>query len=281
MDSVSKDTFSRIEQNDPSTTELIIPEEFNSSDGDDFSRLGTSIAANTHLTKLLVYLSDIVTLSETNKEFYAGLKRNSGIHELVLYYHSTASLPTDPTANTLPSLIDGVGHEILKVYQTNKNLTNFDLGYCNLAQGGDQIIANTFRKSTNLKSVYLSHCGINDEQIVTIFEAIRGHTSLVDLSLTDNAIGNRACETIAALLEDPHCNLCLLNLYNNEIDIEGATILVNSLANNTKLKKLILSHNPIDQSSLLEVLLYYLRQYATQQASTVHILQIIRSKIRT
>ena len=72
----------------------------------------------------------------------------------------------------------------------------------------------------------------------------------MDLSLTDNAIGNRACETIAALLEDPHCNLCLLNLYNNEIDIEGATIIANSLANNTKLKRLILGQNPIDQSSL-------------------------------
>ena len=143
----------------------------------------------------------------------------------------------------------------MKVYQTNKNLTNFSLWHCNIAQnGGDQIIANTFRNCINLKYVFLSCCGINDEQIVTIFEAIRGHTSLVDLSLTDNAIGNRACETIAALLEDPHCNLCLLNLYNNEIDIEGATIIANSLANNTNLKRLILGHNPIDQSSLLEVL---------------------------
>ena len=102
-----------------------------------------------------MYLSDIVTLSETNKEFYAGLKRNSGIHELALYYPTPASLPTAPTANTLPSLIDGVGHEILKVYQTNKNLTNFSLWHCNIAQnGGDQIIANTFRNCINLKYVF-------------------------------------------------------------------------------------------------------------------------------
>jgi len=55
---------------------------FNSSDSDDFSTLGASIATNTHLTKLSVAESVITALEASNRDFYDGLKQNSSINDL-------------------------------------------------------------------------------------------------------------------------------------------------------------------------------------------------------
>ena len=77
-----------------------------------------------------------------------------------------------------------------------------------------------------------------------------GHTLLEQLDFTFNDIGHAGCETIATLLRDPNCNLRRLELSaNRRINAEGATVLTNSLANNTTLRELWLLSNPIDSSA--------------------------------
>ena len=119
MNNNSEETLRRVEQNDGDLTELYIGElllgfsdvdgEFQSSDASDYSRLGTAIGNNTHLTKLRVYLGANQALDIANNEFFNGLKRNSSINDLALHVQSA----------TLH--IGGVGHEILKSYQKNNN----------------------------------------------------------------------------------------------------------------------------------------------------------------
>lgn len=249
LDEVSRNTLRSVEQNDTNFTELKIGSSrsninFDSRDHVNFSRLGSFVANNTNITKLDVELSSIRLLS-TDTEFYDGLKHNSSIHYLWLWGYHCSLIGTTGGE---------VAQEILKVYRTNSNLTDFCVCSLDLHNGGGPIIANTLSCCTNLKSIYLSDCNITDEQLLPMVEAIRGHRSLEQFSLSNNRIGNAGCELIATLLKNPHGNLCDLQLYSNEIGIEGLNSLANGLVNNTTLNTLILGQNPIDQDRLLEVL---------------------------
>ena len=173
-------------------------------------------------------------LDVSNKEFYDGLKRNSSIHELTLCSYG----------NNI-----GVGHEILKAYQQNGNLTLLYIEYAGLEI---EVIIATVRRCTNLKQICFSQYHMADEQLLPMVEAIRGHRLLEVLDLSMNRIGNAGCDTLATLLEDPVCNLRILDLTMNRISNVGATALANGLRNNTKLKELRLSYNPACCQSTLE-----------------------------
>ena len=77
MDSRSQQTLRRVQENDDTLTELRICRRdgiFISTDGNDYSRLGTCIGENTHLTKLVVILRDALrALDVTNDGFYDGI----------------------------------------------------------------------------------------------------------------------------------------------------------------------------------------------------------------
>ena len=93
---------------------------------------------------------------------------------------------------------------------------------------------------------------MTDEQLLPMVEAIRGHRSLETLRLNYNRIGNVGCETVAALLHDPSCNLQTLDIHHNQIGNEGAIAIANSLVNNNKLQELNLSGNQIDNQHIVK-----------------------------
>ena len=246
MNSNSQDTLSLIEQNDYDLTELCIgysgtdDGEFQSSAASDYSRLGAAIGNNNHLTKLIVALDDEDPLDTANNKFFDGLKRNSSISDLQLScnYHT---------------LIGGIGQEMLKSYQKiNNNLTRLCITGAVLENGGGNVITDTLRWCRNLNTITFPNNNITDEQLLPLIEAIKGgcKTSLEQLYLYENRIGNSGCHALATLLGDPNTKLHYLDLDNNRIDTEGSTVIANSLANNTKLEALYLSINPFDSSAV-------------------------------
>ena len=194
--------------------------------------LGEYIAENTRLTRL-VHVEGLVGLD------VECLRRNSSIHKL--------SLTCDGH-----DISDVVTHDILQVYQEKGNLTRLYIQNTNLRNGGVDVLVNTLRSCTNLKSIILDTCGITGQQMLAIAEAIRCHNMLEDLGLARNHIGNIGCWAIANLLDGANCNMQRLNFSGNNIGNEGATSIANSLAKNTKLQKIILYNNPIDQSVVEE-----------------------------
>ena len=175
-------------------------------------------------------------LTVEDRGWYDGLRRNSSIKAVKLF------------GNILDNhnfIIDGVLHEILKVYQENSShLTTISIRFCNLVNGGDGAIATTLRGCTNLKQIDLSRCGINDEQILPIVEGLRGHGALKKLCLFDNRIGAAGCQSLTTLLEDHSSNIGELVLQENQIGIDGAMTLFNSLLTNSRLRNLYLGGNP-------------------------------------
>jgi len=120
-----------------------------------------------------------------------------------------------------------------------------------LQGGGDRIVANSLRSYRNLKSLELSSCGVNNELLLPIIEAARGHMlEKLEICCNFGSFGNTECKSLATtLLEDPNSNLQTLVLNFNEIGTEGAIAIANGLSNNNKLKKLDLKFNHgIDES---------------------------------
>ena len=90
---------------------------------------------------------------------------------------------------------------------------------------------------------------ITNEQLLSIIEeVVRGQT--LDLELYGRSITNTGCETLTTMLRNPNSNLRSLNLHRNNIGHEGAIAIAHSLANNTKLEQLIISHNPFYDSEI-------------------------------
>ena len=150
-----------------------------------------------------------------------------------------------------------VADEILQACQVNKNLTRLDISYYNLnsvndlqQNGGGTVISATLRRCTNLTQITLYNCNITDEHFLPMVEAMREHNSVEELCLCANLIGNTGSQALATLLEDSSYNLKHLDLSGNDINIVGLTALTNALSNNTKLKKLNLNNNSIDQSMI-------------------------------
>lgn len=237
----------RVEHNDPTLTKIMIGGgnaytryAHASSFRNDYDELGTSIGGNTHLTKLYYnsFVPGYVTaLDVSNRGFFEGLKQNTSISNLLL---------DGRNRNRRSPLVGGNIHAILNAYQRNNNkLSLLRINHVGLRNGGEQILATTFKRCTNLKTIVLGGCGITNEQLLPIVDALRGHP-LEALHLQQNHIRSMGCEALSSLLADQHSNLLLLNLLSNNVDDDGVNILVDSLVDNTKLKHLCLIDNHIN-----------------------------------
>jgi len=223
----------RAQQNDSTMKILKLGGDgYKSTDQYDYARLGAAIGKNTYITQLIMVFINLHI--ETNS-FFDGLRLNSSIKSLSLICDYNRIIGWRFFSQTLMS------------YQANNNLTSLSIGMASLDNGGERVIAAALQACTNLKSISLGICGITDEQLAPMVDAMRHISQLEELDLYDNFIGNDGCEVLSTtLLEDPNCNICKLQINRNNIRNEGVISLVNSLANNTKLKALDLNNNRID-----------------------------------
>jgi len=238
MDERSVKTLQRIQENDPTLTELNIGKDggvFERDKDGDFSLLGVAIEKNTYLRKLSIGTDGLDFKLDDNSLFFIGLKRNSSIRELYLLSYGH---------------IDRLGNEVLNVYQANNNLTTLHIN-AQISNRGRQVIVNTLKKCTKLKVIDLSYCRINDEYLLQIVGALRGNHVIEELNLSNLSpprIGNDTCHELATLLEDPDCNLHTLNIESAYISKEGLIAIANGLTNNTKLKRLFVERYYIDST---------------------------------
>ena len=134
------------------------------------------------------------------------------------------------------------------------NLTSLHIhGADMMGISGDNILANTLRSCTNLKSISLDSCNMTDEQLVPIVAVVRDHPMCEEFSLHGNSIRNAGCGTIATLLEEPDSNLRVLWLSENNISDAGTNVIANSLLRNSRLQNLYLDGNLYDVQNVRDV----------------------------
>ena len=252
MNSRSEKTLQRVAENDDVYDTLRIgygwygdnvPGIFDSIITGDFARLGKAIAINTNLTRLDVELLGGLNIT-SDTGFYEGLKQNSSIDTLEL-----SGMFEDESQAVWSTDFTETGRNILMAYQENyTHITFLRIEHCNILQdGSDSIIATTYKRCINLKHISIVDCNITIEWLLLIVEAVKGHPSLEKLWM-DRGIENSGCSVISSLLEDQSSSLRDLWLIGNEIGNEGATKLVNGLANNSMLEELVMGGNPNGQT---------------------------------
>ncbi|XP_043086448.1 NACHT, LRR and PYD domains-containing protein 3-like isoform X2 [Puntigrus tetrazona] len=103
------------------------------------------------------------------------------------------------------------------------------------------------------RSVQLRYCGITEEDCDALSSALRSNAShLKELDLTGNKIGDFGVIRLCAGLEDPHCNLEKLRLYDCGVTEEGCAALALALRSNpSHLRHLSLSGNKLGNSLYL------------------------------
>ena len=206
--------------NDPESTEMWIAGAIR-----DYSRLGADIGENTHVETLRVNTNAILNRAADNG-FLDGIKRNTSIRNLSMM-----------TVNNIYQ-VGGVAHEVLNVYKENNRLARLVISWCSLQNGTDNVITETLRGCSNLTKFSLTRSSLSDAQLLPMIEVLRGHNLLEELLLGNNRIGNDGCNALTSLLEDPNCNLLILNISDNPIGCEGMVSIANALARNNRLRRI-------------------------------------------
>jgi len=242
---MDQETYSRIENNDPTLTELWIdsfPGNLYLShdrnidlcrpiNSDDLARLGRAIGKNTHLVRVCFGqgIGGNHELGDTKPLFYDGVRMNESIKKLRL---------------SRCNLSEGAGYDLLKAFGENgTNLIEISLVRCGLSNRGFQALTTALTKCTGLRKILLHMSNIDDELLQRVIDAIGGNHKLEMLDLSSNNIGSEGCRALARLLQDPDSSLRVLALDRNVIDDTGSFVLANALRNNTTLEELQLDQN--------------------------------------
>jgi len=240
----------RVEKNDPTLTELFIGRAIGNlnvigyggdsgstgfcmpSDGYSFARLGNAIGTNTALEGLNFVGSFDYELGDGDKRVLSGgIKRNSSINKLCF---------------TRCTLSRGVGYELLNSFEDdNRHLIGISMKNCDLGQRGFRALTRALGTQCYVRYINLQSCGINDEFLANLIDAVKGYQRLELLDLSSNNFGTEGCKILSTLIKDANSSLCTLALDRNSIDNNGATILANALVNNTHLEELHLDGNQI------------------------------------
>uniref|UniRef100_A0A8C1PAW1 NACHT domain-containing protein n=1 Tax=Cyprinus carpio TaxID=7962 RepID=A0A8C1PAW1_CYPCA len=96
-----------------------------------------------------------------------------------------------------------------------------------------------------LQNLQLSYCSIGEKDCSALISGLRSNPShLRELNLSCNKLGNSGVKPLSALLEDPHCKLQKLQLWDCSIEEEGCAALISALTSNpSHLRELNLSCN--------------------------------------
>ena len=130
--------------------------------------------------------------------------------------------------------------DIIEAFSVHPQLEKLELVGMNVGRSECRaILVLLLRADIELQELNLSGNDIDDEGVDDLASDLSNNSSLRVLRLSSNRnITARGYLSLAAQLENPNCNLEVLNLSFNNIDNEGALILANALPANCKLNEL-------------------------------------------
>ena len=157
--------------------------------------------------------------------------------------HSLQHLRIDQnnlSSESVVSIITGLSH--------NSSLTTLDISNSHFSMANVDSLASVLKDHSKctLTVLYLQDCHINSEGAVKLAAVLCKNTTLKDLNLSGNPIGEHVegMTAVAKLLVE-NKTLTELNLQDCHISSEGAVELAAVLCKNSTLKCLYLDHNPI------------------------------------
>ena len=134
--------------------------------------------------------------------------------------------------------------EIIEALSLHPQLEQVNFWRINIERSECIQLAALVHHTSEIHTLALCNTGIDDEGVDVLLGAIT-NSGLSVLDLSSNQITARGCQSLAALLENPNCNLEKLFFYQNNIGDEGAHFFANAMTSNRKLTILNLYDNGI------------------------------------
>ncbi|XP_058272861.1 NACHT, LRR and PYD domains-containing protein 3-like [Hemibagrus wyckioides] len=131
------------------------------------------------------------------------------------------------------------------------HLRELDLSFNNLGDSGVKSLSAVLENPhCKLEILWLWECGVSDEGCAALTSALRS-SHLKELDLSRNNLGDSGVKSLSAALENPHCKLEILGLYNCGVSDEGCAALTSALRSNpSHLRELDLSCNKLGDSGV-------------------------------
>ncbi|EJK75602.1 hypothetical protein THAOC_02667, partial [Thalassiosira oceanica] len=140
------------------------------------------------------------------------------------------------------------GNELILAAGEMEPIRKLSLTGCELDGWGVHSVIRTLRKlQRRLMVLDLEDCLVDESVLELILPSLKNLRELKEFSLQRNTLHNESCLLLADLLACPQCNIHILDIENTGVDSEGLQAIANVLATNSKLLRLNLSGNSINE----------------------------------
>lgn len=131
--------------------------------------------------------------------------------------------------------------------RNNQYLEELIISHNNICDSGVRYLTSKMNSSI-LKRIDLARNDISDEGAIDLAEMLATNTSLLELSLNGNRIGNYGMNSLANALAHSNTHLELLNMSaNKDVSDDSIDSIVNMMKHNQSLKRLELCHNDLSK----------------------------------
>ncbi|XP_072893968.1 NACHT, LRR and PYD domains-containing protein 3-like [Hemitrygon akajei] len=148
-------------------------------------------------------------------------------------------------------LTDSGAEDLASALSTNQTLTELELSGNELGDSGVKLVSASLRNpECKIQKLELVDVGLTDSGTDDLASALRTNSSLTELGLSGNELGDSGVKLVSAALRNPECKIQKLGLYGVGLTDSGAEDLASALSTNQTLTELDLSVNELGDSGV-------------------------------
>ncbi|XP_042559456.1 NACHT, LRR and PYD domains-containing protein 12-like [Clupea harengus] len=129
-------------------------------------------------------------------------------------------------------------------------LSGLDMSGCDLQTSEEKLLSGLRNPNCQLKTLGLKGCKLTDESHKIVASILLSATSLLELDLGDNELGDSGVQLLSKGLSSPHCKLQALRLTACKLTHKSCTIVATCLQSATSLLELDLGDNELGDSGV-------------------------------
>ncbi|XP_078276217.1 uncharacterized protein LOC144605049 [Rhinoraja longicauda] len=136
--------------------------------------------------------------------------------------------------------------DLASALSTNPSLMQLDLSLNKLGDSGVKLVSAALRNpDCKIQRLELLTVGLTDSGAEDLVSALSTNTSLMELELSGNKLGDSGVKLVFAALRNPDCKIQRLGLNGVGLTDSGAEDIVSALSTNTSLTELHLGYNAL------------------------------------
>ena len=189
-------------------------------------------------------------LDHVSVRYFLAFAKNSG--ELINVNFTNCSIDDNSISLMMGELSGHV--DVCPAFALHR-VTELNISINKIGDHGIAYIATALQMNTcTLRKLDISKCGITDEGVESLAKALVVNSSLQELNVRENEIGDNGIDHIAnTSLQTDTCSIKVLNISQCSISDEGAKSLAKALAVNRSLQELNISANKIHDIGLTRI----------------------------